>query len=112
MPSVEHRSRLMSESIGNGRSFRSGWLLRHARWTNSESMLPPRIWASRSWNSRFSLPNAAISVGHTKVKSLGQKEEDSPLACVVLVGNGFECVVFIRGDGSGKTEIRKLLSYA
>lgn len=40
------------------------------------------------------------------------EEEDSPFALVVLVGNGFECGVFISGDGSGNTEIRKLLSYA
>ena len=40
------------------------------------------------------------------------KEEDSPFASVVLVGNGFECVVFISCDGGGKTEIRELLSDA
>ena len=47
---------------------------RQAWCTNSESMEPPRICASRSANSLFSLPKAAISVGQTKVKSLGQKK--------------------------------------
>lgn len=62
---------LESASIGKGRSRRSAWSLRQAWCTNSESPEKPRIWASRSANSSFSLPNAAISVGQTKVKSLG-----------------------------------------
>ena len=45
-----------------------------AKCTNSLSVLPPRTCASRSANSRLSLPNAAISVGQTKVKSFGQKK--------------------------------------
>ena len=36
-------------------------------------MLTPSSCASRALNSFSSLPNAAISVGHTKVKSFGQK---------------------------------------
>ncbi len=36
--------------------------------------LAPRTCVSRASNSLFSSPNAAISVGHTKVKSLGQKK--------------------------------------
>ena len=46
---------------------------RQARCTYSLSMLAPSSCASRALNSLSSLPNAAISVGHTKVKSLGQK---------------------------------------
>src|SRR5580698_5196278 len=73
MPSAFESSCLMSDSIGNGRSLRSGWFLRQATWTNSLSVLTPSTWASRSAKSRFLFPNAAISVGQTKVKSLGQK---------------------------------------
>jgi hypothetical protein len=36
-------------------------------------MLAPSSCASRARNSFSSFPKAAISVGHTKVKSLGQK---------------------------------------
>ena len=64
----------MSESMGNGRSLRSGWFFRQATWTNSLSVLTPSTCASRSRKSRFFFPNAAISVGQTKVKSLGQKK--------------------------------------
>ncbi|KES03869.1 hypothetical protein BU52_28255 [Streptomyces toyocaensis] len=71
MPSSRMSSCLESAIIGNGRSRRSSWSLRQAWWTNSESPEKPRTWASRSANSSFSLPKAAISVGHTKVKSLG-----------------------------------------
>ena len=39
------------------------------------------------------------------------EEKDSPLVLVVLVGNGFECIVLISVDGCSKTKIRKLLSY-
>ena len=67
------RSRFTSASIGNGRSFRSSWSCRHARCTNSLSVDTPYTTASRSLKSSFSLPNAAISVGQTKVKSFGQK---------------------------------------
>ena len=42
----------------------------------------------------------------------GPEEKDSPLALVVLVGNGFECIILVGGDGCSKTEIGKLLSYA
>ncbi len=63
----------MSESIGNGNFFRSSCCARQLKCTNSLSIETPRTWASRSANSSLSLPNAAISVGHTKVKSLGQK---------------------------------------
>ena len=64
----------MSASIGNGRSFRSSWFCRQARWTNSLSVRHAETTASRSANSPFSLPKAAISVGQTKVKSFGQKK--------------------------------------
>ncbi|CNK69491.1 Uncharacterised protein [Mycobacterium tuberculosis] len=63
----------MSESIGKGSFLRSSCCARHWKCTNSLSIDTPRICASRSSNSSFSLPNAAISVGHTKVKSFGQK---------------------------------------
>ena len=69
MPSIPHRSCFTSASIGNGRFFKSGCCERHAWCTNSLSVLPPSTCVSRSANSRFSLPNAAISVGergHTK----------------------------------------------
>src|SRR5882724_9981150 len=73
IPSCVVNSRLMSASIGKGRFFNSSLSRRQARCTNSLSMLTPRICASRALNSLSSLPNAAISVGHTNVKSLGQK---------------------------------------
>src|SRR6185436_15167404 len=73
MPSAAESSRLMSASMGKVRSLRSGWLLRQARCTYSESIETPSTWASRSAKSRLRLPNSAISVGQTKVKSLGQK---------------------------------------
>src|SRR6185437_11104418 len=71
MPRARVRSLLMSASIGNGRSRKSLWSLRHAMCTNSESVLAARIWQSRSlnWASRSAKP--LISVGHTKVKSFG-----------------------------------------
>src|ERR1700758_5783604 len=73
MPRLPASSRLISASIGKGRFFSSSLSRRHARCTNSLSMLTPRICASRALNSLSSLPKAAISVGQTKVKSLGQK---------------------------------------
>src|SRR6185437_10738129 len=79
MPRARVRSLLMSASIGNGRSRRSLWSLRHAMCTNSESVLAARIWQSRSlnWLSRSAKP--LISVGHTKVKSFGKKHTHVPL---------------------------------
>ncbi len=40
-------SRFRSESIGKGRVLSSSLCCRQARWTNSESVLHPRIWALR-----------------------------------------------------------------
>ena len=74
IPSAWLRSRLMSESMGKGRSFSSALCCFHARCTNSESVLTPSSWVSRSLNSECKAPNSAISVGQTKVKSLGQKK--------------------------------------
>src|SRR3546814_3401884 len=46
----------------------------HARCTNSLSVETPTSCASRSANSPFRASKPTISVGHTKVKSLGQKK--------------------------------------
>src|ERR1700755_2136128 len=73
MPSSVDSSRLMSDSIGDGRFFTPSLVLRQAWCTYSLSVETPSSCASRALNSLSSLPNAAISVGHTKVKSLGQK---------------------------------------
>jgi multidrug efflux pump subunit AcrB len=78
-PSAVESSRLMSASIGKGKLFSSSLCWRHARCTNSESVLTPSTCASRSLNALFSFPNSAISVGHTKVKSFGQKNSTSHL---------------------------------
>src|SRR4249920_2885381 len=74
MPSSVDRSRLMSDSIGNGSVFSSSLVLRQAWCTYSLSVDTPSSCASRALNSLSSLPKAAISVGHTKVKSFGQKK--------------------------------------
>src|SRR5579863_3890492 len=86
MPSALDSSRLMSESIGKGRLRSSSLSLRQARCTYSLSTLTPNNCAPRSLNSRLSLPKAAISVGQTKVKSLGQKNTTCHLpACSPLL---------------------------
>ena len=64
---------------GNGRVLRSAWSRRHARWTKCVSVLMPSTWASRSSNSELRLPNSAISVGQTKVKSMGQEKSTTHL---------------------------------
>jgi hypothetical protein len=38
------------------------------------SVLIPNTWVSRAANSASWRPNSAISVGHTNVKSIGQKK--------------------------------------
>jgi len=68
---------MVSASIGNGRLLRSAWSRRHARWTKWVSVLMPSTCVSRSRKSRFRLPNSAISVGRTKVKSIGQEKRTS-----------------------------------
>ena len=73
-PQATMRSRLVSASMGKGTVFRSSFWARHWKWQNSLSPETPRICTSRSSNSPLSLPKAAISVGQTKVKSLGQKK--------------------------------------
>ena len=68
-------------------------------------MLPPRICASRSLKSLFSLPNAAISVGHTKVKSFGQKKYSLPFAFVIFFRDLLKCVVPVGADCGGQFEL-------
>src|SRR6185312_7158618 len=65
-PVLRLSSRLMSESIGKGNFLRSSCCARQLKCTNSLSIDTPSTCASRSSNSSLSLPNAAISVGHTK----------------------------------------------
>jgi hypothetical protein len=48
--------------------------------------------ASRSANSPFSLPKPAISVGHTNVKSFGQKKMTFHLPLWLAVENGLKAV--------------------
>ncbi len=76
----------MSASMGKGRFFSSSFSRRQARCTYSLSMLAPNSCASRARNSLSSLPKAASSVGHTKVKSFGQKKKTfhlpAKLSCV------------------------------
>ncbi|COZ26208.1 Uncharacterised protein [Mycobacterium tuberculosis] len=85
-PAAWLSSRLMSESIGKGNVLRSLCCARHWKCANSLSIETPRIWASRSSNSSLSLLNAAISVGHTNVKSFGQKNTTRHLpGCSSLV---------------------------
>ena len=102
----------MSASIGIGRFLRSAWFSRHARWTYSESTLAPSSCASRSAKSLFKLPNAAISVEQTNVKSFGQKkttfhlpENESSLISL----NAF---LLSEADRGGQIEFREFLSYA
>ena len=64
----------MSASMGKGRSLRSAWSVAMRAWTILVVGAAAEDLASRSANSLFSLPKAAISVGQTKVKSLGQKK--------------------------------------
>src|ERR1700712_165706 len=59
--------------MGNLRSRRSLWSLLQAACTNSESVEAPITTVSRSEKSLFFLLNSAISVGQTKVKSLGHQ---------------------------------------
>src|ERR1700722_5745358 len=73
MPSSSANDLDVSASIGNLRSRRSLWSLLQAACTNSESVEAPITTVSRSENSLFFLFNSAISVGHTKVKSLGHQ---------------------------------------
>src|SRR5262245_19033725 len=94
MPSSVVSSRLMSESIGNGRFFSSSLVLRHAWCTYSLSVETPSSWASRALNSLSSLPNAAISVGHTKVKSFGQKNTTRHLPLWVLASNCWKALAW------------------
>jgi hypothetical protein len=57
------------------------------------------------------LPECGDFGGTNEREIFRPEEEDLPLTLVVLVGNGFECVVFIGTDGCSKTKIRELLSY-
>src|SRR6185369_15408228 len=82
-----------SESIGNGRFFSSSFAWRHAWCTYSLSMLTPSSCASRALNSLSSLPNAAISVGHTNVKSFGQKKNTCHLPGCVSFVNGWKALL-------------------
>jgi hypothetical protein len=41
----------------------------------------------------FNLPNAAISVGHTKVKSFGQKNTIFHLPLLLFESNGWKAVL-------------------
>src|SRR5690606_35668678 len=75
-----------------GRSFSSSFSLRQARWTNSLSIETPSNCASRALNSLSSLPKAAISVGHTKVKSFGQKNTTCHLPVKLSCVNGLNAV--------------------
>ena len=54
--------------------------------------------ASRSSNSPFSLPNAAISVGQTKVKSFGQKKTTFHLPASDSLGDAGKRLVRGRVD--------------
>src|SRR5258708_5325417 len=73
MPSSSAKDLEVSASMGNLRSLRSPWSLLQAACTNSESVEAPISTVSRSLNSLCFLLNSAISVGHTKVKSLGHQ---------------------------------------
>src|SRR5262245_55694089 len=77
MPRAPERSRRRSASMGKGSSRRSACERRQARCTYSLSVLAPRSCAPRAANSGWRRPNSAISVGQTKVKSLGQKKTTS-----------------------------------
>src|SRR3982751_7123802 len=94
MPSSAVSSRLMSESIGNGRFLSSSLVLRQAWCTYSLSVDTPSSCASRALNSLSSLPNAAISVGHTKVKSFGQKKTTRHLPLWVSWSKGWNALAW------------------
>src|SRR5699024_1462701 len=70
-PSAWMSSCLMSDRRGKGTLLSSSLVARQLKCANSLSIEPPRTCVSRSWKSSLSLPNAAISVGQTKVKSFG-----------------------------------------
>ena len=80
----EHRERQVRSS---------SFSRRQARCTNSESVLTPSTCASRASNSLLSLPKPAISVGHTKVKSFGQKNTTFHLPLKLPVENGLKAFV-------------------
>ena len=102
-------SRLMSASIGNGRSCRSSWSLRHARWTNSLSS---------------SAEDLGVAVGELVVQLaergdlgrahegevLGPEEHDPPLARVGLVVDLLERLVRSEGDAGGQFELGELVT--
>src|ERR1700733_12561721 len=73
MPNSSANDLDVSASMGNFRSRRSAWSLLQAACTNSESVEAPINTVSLSVNSLCFLLNSAISVGQTKVKSLGHQ---------------------------------------